>query len=117
MKIFVYGTLLSGEGNHSLINNEFSEFLGKAITSRGFTLYDLGGFPGMVMEGNGAVIGELYEVCSFTLARLDILEGHPQFYRRSIIELQTGEKVQTYILDRDYVRDCPIISCGSWVDR
>tara|TARA_R100001015_G_C4621852_1_gene179149 strand:- start:1209 stop:1562 length:354 start_codon:yes stop_codon:yes gene_type:complete len=117
MKIFVYGTLLKGEGNNSLIKNENSKFLGKSVTSRGFTLYDLGGFPGMVKGGTGSVVGEIYEVDSFTIARLDILEGHPQFYRRSIIELQTGEKVQAYILDQGYVRGCPIIKSGSWIDK
>ena len=51
MKIFVYGTLMRGEGNHSLLSSESTQFLGEAITQRGFTLYDLGAFPGMVKGG------------------------------------------------------------------
>ena len=117
MKVFVYGSLMKGEFNHGLLNNESTQFIKHGITQRGFTLYDLGGFPGMVKEGTSAVVGEIYKIDPLTLNRLDILEGHPQFYRRSIIELQCGEKVQAYILDYDYVRECPIINSGSWKDR
>jgi len=75
MKIFVYGTLMRGEGNHSLLSNGSTQFLGEAVTKRGFTLYDLGAFPGMVKGGNGAVIGEIYEVTKATLAHLDYFRG------------------------------------------
>ena len=108
MKVFVYGTLMSGDYNHSVISAGNCKLLREAVTKREFTLYDLGGFPGMVKGGNNSIVGELYEVCSATLRRMDILEGHPQFYRRNIIELQCGEKVQTYILDKGYIRGCPI---------
>ena len=117
MKIFVYGTLMKGDYNHSIISNRNNKFLKNAVTKKGFTLYDLGGFPGMTKEGNSSVVGEVYEVCNATVSRMDILEGHPQFYRRSTIELQCGEKVQTYILDDAYVRGCPVIKSGSWKNK
>lgn len=117
MKIFVYGTLMSNDYNHSVISEGNCKFLKKAMTKREFTLYDLGGFPGMVRGGNNSIIGEVHEVCSETIRRMDILEGHPQFYRRSLIELQCGEKVQTYILNQDYVKGCPIIKSGSWKNK
>ena len=117
MKVFVYGTLMSGDYNHSLMKEDSCVFLKEAITKREFILYDLGGFPGMVKGGNDSIIGELYEACSATIRRMDILEGHPQFYRRSTIELQCGEKAQTYILDKGYIRGCPIIKSGSWKNK
>ena len=117
MKVFVYGTLMHGDYNHSLIREGNCKFIREAVTKRGFTLYDLGGFPGMIKGGNSEVVGEVYEVCSTTVNRMDILEGHPQFYRRSIIELQSGEQVQTYILDDSYVRGCPVIKSGSWKNK
>ena len=117
MKIFVYGTLMAGESNHSVLDCETTEYLGEAVTSRGFALYNLGGFPGMVCEGNDAVVGEIYKITPSTLRQLDILEGHPQFYRRSIIELQTGEQIQTYVLHGEYVRGCPLIKSGSWKNK
>jgi gamma-glutamylcyclotransferase (GGCT)/AIG2-like uncharacterized protein YtfP len=67
---------MSGQGNHRLIAN--TRFLGAARTAAGFTLYDLGAFPGMVAEGSGAVEGEVYAIDDATLARLDRLEGHPR---------------------------------------
>jgi gamma-glutamylcyclotransferase (GGCT)/AIG2-like uncharacterized protein YtfP len=57
----------------------------------------------MVKEEKGlGVYGELYKVDELTLKRLDRLEGHPDFYRRSditVIDLETGSPVncQAYI--------------------
>lgn len=117
MKIFVYGSLMKGEGNHSLLDNEYSTYIGKAVTKRGFTLYDLGGFPGMVEKGNDAIVGEIYDICASTLSRLDQLEGHPQFYRRKYIQLQDGENIEAYVLDLGFVRGCEIIISGDWRDK
>ena len=117
MRIFVYGTLMRGESNHSLLNEEYSEYIGSAITARGFELYDLGGFPGMVIGGNGEVIGEVYDICAFTRSRLDQLEGHPQFYKRHIIKLQGGEAVEAYILAEEFTRGRSIIRSGNWRER
>ena len=117
MKIFVYGSLMRGESNHGLLNNEYSTFLSKGITQRGYSLYDLDGFPGMVEGGTSAVLGEIYEICAFTRSRLDQLEGHPQFYKRTLIELQDGEKIETYILDSAYIEGCPVIKSGDWRNR
>ena len=58
MKVFVYGTLMSGESNHFFLEERSSKYIRKAVTERGYTLYDLGGFPGMVSGGTGAVMGE-----------------------------------------------------------
>ena len=117
MNIFVYGSLMRGESNHSFLSDRFSEYVEKGITKRDYILYDLGGFPGMVEGGNNAVLGEIYKICSFTKSRLDQLEGHPQFYRRTIIELQDGKRVEAYILDKGYVKGCSVIKSGDWRNR
>ena len=117
MKVFVYGTLMRGEFNHCVLNGHGVEYLGTGITKRGFTLYSLGPFPGMVFGGSNAVVGEIYEVDDFTLMQLDGLESHPDFYRRTEIELQGGEKAQTYILNESYIRDCEVIKSGDWKNR
>ena len=105
---------MRGEGNHFLLNDGLSTYIGPAITKRGFTLYDLGGFPGVVEEGNNAIMGEIYEISSLTLSRLDQLEGHPQFYRRKYIELQSEIQIEAYVLDLHFVQGCPIIKSGDW---
>ncbi len=114
-RVFVYGTLLEGEGNHDLLAR--AEFLGPARTPPRFALHDLGGFPGLVAGGEHAVDGEVYIVGPDTLARLDQLEGHPRFYRRAPIALEDGCTVETYLLPRDRVEGRPVIASGSWRAR
>lgn len=76
--VFVYGSLMRDFGNHRLLKD--SVFIGEAHM-QGLELYSLGGFPGAV-DGDGSIYGEMYEVDEPTLARLDMLEGHPTFYER-----------------------------------
>ena len=46
--IFVYGTLKRGGHNHHFIYRQ--TFAGPAHTTPGFTLFDLGGYPGLVAD-------------------------------------------------------------------
>lgn len=76
-KVFVYGTLLEGEGNHPLIAKHINTKMDAIIPGK---LYHLGGFPGVrdaggITDRNSFVLGEVYEVDDDTLAALDRLEG------------------------------------------
>lgn len=113
--VFVYGTLMKGQGNHRLLVE--AERLGEAYTEPSFELYSLGGFPGMICGGRDAVRGELYRVNERTLDALDRLEGHPNFYVRSMIRLRGGEVVETYLLDRQQVEGCRRIESADWRRR
>ena len=113
--VFVYGTLLQGEGNHDLLAR--ARFVGPGRTAPRFALHDLGAFPGLVDGGEHAVEGEVYIVRPDTLARLDQLEGHPRFYRRAPIALEDGSTVETYLLPRNRVEGRPVIASGSWRAR
>lgn len=110
--VFVYGTLLAGEPNHRYLRR--ARLVAEGLTRPQFTLYDLGAFPGLVRGGSHAVPGEVYEVDEPTLAALDLLEGHPEFYCRSTIALTTGVSVETYLLTARQVAGRPIIASGSW---
>jgi gamma-glutamylcyclotransferase (GGCT)/AIG2-like uncharacterized protein YtfP len=88
--------------------------VGAARTEASFALHDLGAFPGMVDGGADAITGEVYEVDVETLARLDALEGHPRFYRRTPIALADGSFVETYLLTRAQVEGRPVVTTGSW---
>ena len=81
------------------------------------TLYDLGPFPGLVPRGSQMVAGEVYEVDKPTLAALDRLEGHPDFYRRTTIALHDGRPVLAYLLTIEQVGGRPIIASGAWRTR
>jgi gamma-glutamylcyclotransferase (GGCT)/AIG2-like uncharacterized protein YtfP len=87
-QVFVYGTLRTNQHNAHLLYT--SEKLGLAQTIDKFMMFNVG-FPlcRLVNEGeeghhNGGFIkGEVYEVSDEVLAKLDRLEGHPNFYKRT----------------------------------
>lgn len=111
-RVFVYGSLLAGEPNHRALAG--AALVGATTTAPAFALYDLGAFPGLVAVGEHAVAGEVYEVDVAGLARLDRLEGHPSFYRRTPIALADGAEAETYLLTRAQVEGRPVVASGSW---
>ena len=112
IRVFVYGTLLDGEPNHRLLVS--AALVGEARTEPTFRLVSLGAFPAMVAGGRTAVAGEVYEVDAGTLAGLDRLEGHTNFYERRRIRLEDGAEVLAYLLDEEQARGWPAITSGDW---
>lgn len=97
MKLFVYGTLKKGKGNHHMIDD--CPFVGTAEV-RG-RLY-VSGLPYMEptasTDDQHWVKGEVYEVNKIQLSRLDKFEGHPDWYRRRTTVTKAGEKVYAYYI-------------------
>ena len=95
-RVFFYGTLKRGHYFHDeYLGGDKSEFVGPALTTKDYSLY-IDGMPHMIEESSETgVKGELYNVDSDVLKRLDDLEGHPVVYFRKIIEVidEKGEKV------------------------
>src|SRR5437899_576229 len=60
LKVFVYGSLLSGEDHHHRLSR--SPALGSCRTEPTYTLVDLGAYPGLLEGGMTSVHGEVYEV-------------------------------------------------------
>lgn len=121
MKVFVYGTLLSGEGNHGLLRG--ARLLEQDETPEGYIMYHLGGFPGVVpSDGTETVKGEVYAIDPAILARLDGLEGvnhrDPELglYRRETITTQNGHEVFIYIYNHMSRASYQVIETGSWRD-
>lgn len=108
--VCVYGTLKYAHGNHSLIKD--SDFLGYGFTASKMRLC-IEGLP-YVIRGKSKigkhVEVEVYSVDDDTLARLDALEGHPDFYRRDSIDVkldtvsgQSGKiSAQCYMVGESY---------------
>lgn len=111
-RVFTYGTLMRGELNHALLGS--SPFVRTARTEPWFELVSLGSFPAMVRGGEASVVGEVYEVDCGTLAELDALEGHPDFYRRERVGLEGGEEMDAYLLEPEQAASAPRIACGDW---
>jgi len=117
-KVFVYGSLLKGFGNHCLL--EDAVFVGEATTKPEFTMVSLGAFPGVFLDGETPLQGEVYEVDTEQEDRLNGLEGVYKadptqgLYRREFITLEDGtEDILIYIYNGSY-RDDAVVESGSW---
>src|SRR5262249_12985986 len=98
--LFVYGTLKRGLSNHRLIADQ--EFLGEAVTEPRYRVFDLGPFPGLVIdEANGlAVKGELWAVSDCCLAELDEFEEDAGAFARGPIAIPGRHGVHAYFLNQ-----------------
>ena len=104
-KLFVYGTLKQGRLRARYLDKQ--QFLGEAKTEPKYKLYNLGGFPGLVPNDNGITIqGELYDVDDECLELLDHIEGHPDLFCRSNVDLQDHTDVMAYIWQGKPGKDC-----------
>jgi gamma-glutamylaminecyclotransferase len=95
--VFVYGTLLQGLSNHTLLDQ--ARFLGQARTKRSYALY-VDYFPKVIRdEALSSIVGELYLVDGPTLALLDDLEDHPFEYRREqvVVIMDDGAETPAWI--------------------
>jgi len=95
--IFVYGTLMNGLGNHGFLSD--SDFLGDFETQEKYQL-SADGIPFVSRQLElSSIKGELYAVDDDTLSQLDALEGHPNWYKREIINVvsEDGFIVQAWI--------------------
>jgi gamma-glutamylaminecyclotransferase len=113
--LFVYGSLLRGEASHAML--EGARFVAEARTAPRYTLVDLGPYPALLDGGGTAVLGELYEVGEALLGALDELEGHPDFYGRTAIEIEGGGIADAYVMTAERAGDRPRVASGNWRAR
>lgn len=91
--IAVYGTLKKGYSNYySYLTG--SGYLGSGNTAEKYPLI-VSGLPYLI---NKAGVGhnvevDVFKVCDETLDRLDLLEGHPKWYKRERIDIQLKNRV------------------------
>jgi len=106
IKVFTYGTLKKGYGNHFRLLRD-SRFVGNAVTRGRYTMLDAG-FPVLLSNPAGfPVMGEVYEVDRETTMRLDRLESVGRMYDRlrKYVQMDSGEVWRVH-----YYVGCP----GSW---
>jgi gamma-glutamylaminecyclotransferase len=91
--VAVYGTLKQGYSNYWNYLSA-SKFIGKGKTEDKYPLI-VSGLPYLIEEkGVGHnVIVDVFKVTDSVLKRLDILEGHPNWYRRKQINIVRKDKV------------------------
>lgn len=116
---FVYGTLKEGHYNHRVLNG--SKKVGEFSTEPEFTMLHLGGFPGIVRNGNTSIQGELYEVTDkVTEQGLDRLEGYREngsnnLYNKEVINIDGKDAfIYTFNEDRININNYKTIESGKW---
>ena len=98
-KVFVYGTLKSGGELRGL--DRFGD--GATIVGKAKTVYpdyemaDLGAFPGVFLNGEYHIEGEVWEVDEDTMEDLDAIEGYPDFYNRQLTHTTEGKAWMYYL--------------------
>ena len=97
VNIFVYGTLMSGQRASGYLDG--CELLGRYCL-RGYAMYNLGAYPGIVPQEGESVVGEVWRVPADRLPELDAYEGEGSLYhRRTVTVERDGGRVsaQAYV--------------------
>jgi len=97
-RVFVYGTLLSGFENHDMVLGHEATLVATTTTANAhYRMVDVGYFPGVYLDGDSVVFGEVYDVDDETMGMLDALEGFPRLYSRAQVQLENGMLAWMYI--------------------
>ena len=112
-RVFVYGTLLTGEGNA-----HWARGARRTPAWATGTIHDTGyGFPAIVLKGRTRIVGEVLTVDDDAFRSMDRLEGYPNFYRREQrqIHLVGGGSVLAwvYVMNR-LPEGAKVIESGDW---
>lgn len=104
-KVFVYGSLKASRHNHHTLQG--SIYLGKATTVDKWAMVGTDmPFPYCIEEYDGGqnVAGEVYEVDTRVMNKLDRLEGYPNFYDKKTIKVKdiNGEEVEAWIYYEEF---------------
>jgi gamma-glutamylcyclotransferase (GGCT)/AIG2-like uncharacterized protein YtfP len=91
--LFVYGTLRSGGDAAGLLRG--CRPVGTGIVAG--TLYDLGAYPALVLDGRGPVEGEVWRCPADVLDRLDEYEGVPGGLYLRVRVVVEGTECWTYV--------------------
>lgn len=115
--LFVYGTLRRGGVNAITKLYPDAEFVGDASVDG--MLYDMGGYPALVLAGDGArILGEVYRIDETTLASLDEFEADAEYDRERIEVDLNGDLVSCWIY-RPEPQMCAgkrAVAGGDWIE-
>ena len=108
-RVFVYGSLLRGLHNHHLLHTAKLTRAPANTVAAEFVLVDSGsGYPFALAADRArasdartpsVLLGEVYEVNDATLAQLDNLECHPDWYRRQLTDIEGDEPAWIYLME------------------
>lgn len=92
--LFVYGTLMRGQRAHPLLSG--CEYRGRYVL-KGYGMFDLGAFPGIVERNGECVVGEVYSIAPEQIPAMDRYEGEGSLYDRTIVTVSNDcESIRAY---------------------
>ena len=98
--VFVYGTLLTQERNHHLLEN--SILVDKGYI-KDYFMFNIGTYPGIQKSKykNKIVLGEVYKVNEETMDLLDELEEVGYLYKKELVPvyLNNNEVINAYVYE------------------
>jgi len=106
-KIFVYGTLKKGGRLQTGLETKVTK-----DTLKG-TMYSLRAFPGIKLEGDSKVYGEVHEVDEKYLPLYDRIESEGWLYSRKEVVTESGTVCWVYEIIQDLPEEL-IIEEGVW---
>jgi gamma-glutamylcyclotransferase (GGCT)/AIG2-like uncharacterized protein YtfP len=118
--VFVYGTLRQGEYNHHYLREARPQSFNCWTFGK---LYDTGvGYPAMVEDQKGRVVGELYLISNEHLYALDELEDYREgrvdnLYERVVRTIYTegrSEEAYVYLFPLHNIENEIEITSGNW---
>lgn len=120
--VFVYGTLRRGGSNDITRLEPAPRWIGDAEIAG--SMYDFGRYPGVVLGGQGRVVGEVYAISAALERVLDAIEEvYPQqsdeYFRREVCVKVGGQSLSclVYAINPRYVqaRRAPLLPGGDWL--
>lgn len=107
--VLVYGSLREKMYNHRLIERIGKKLIANNIIIDGYTMKDLGAFPGLI-KGDNKILCELYETTKDDIEKsFDRLEGYDRFnpkrsfYIREYVDLPNKIKVDDKEISKAYI--------------
>lgn len=113
MKVFVYGTLMKKYWNHYFLEGKICIGEGKL---KGYEMYHVSSFPGIVESKQNEVLGEVYEIDEETLKRLDRLEAAGIMYiRKEESVIVNGEEIKAFVyVWNESIKGCEKVKEMPW---
>ncbi|MBV7327122.1 gamma-glutamylcyclotransferase [Chloroflexi bacterium TSY] len=125
IRIFVYGTLRPPQHHIPTVDTRFHVNIAQYLIEHvpavlpNAVLYDLGSYPAAI-PGDQTIHGTLLTLKMEALTITDRIEGHPTFYQRSLVTVNTKrESVEAWVYwaPQAIVQDRPLIQSGDWFRR
>lgn len=125
VNVFVYGTLRPPQPNTAPADSRYYPEVARFVKSMtpgrlpSAQIYDVGAYPAIV-RGDGTVYGELLRLQPRGLEIMDRIEGHPTFYRRERVQVETEQgqaSAWVYWAPKGLTIGRPLIVNGDWLHR